>query len=68
MYVDVSLFKHLTACCAIAGLLLVIWAAALVIVENSRLQIILDSDLEAVQESVHDAGPGRREFSGEDSA
>jgi hypothetical protein len=52
MYDQVSALKYLTACCAIVGLLLVIWAAVLVIVENSRLQLILDSDLSDIEESV----------------
>jgi hypothetical protein len=52
MYDQISALKYLTACCAIVGLLLVIWAAVLVIVENSRLQLILDSDLSDIEESV----------------
>jgi hypothetical protein len=34
----------------VTGLLLVIWAAAIVIVENSRLQLIIDSDVSDVPE------------------
>lgn len=47
-----SMWKYLTALCAIGGLLLVVWAASLVIVENCRLQRILDSDLSDLPELV----------------
>jgi hypothetical protein len=47
---DATILKYLCALCAISGLLLVVWAAAIVIVENSRLQLIIDSDLSDVPE------------------
>lgn len=37
--------KYLTAACAIVGLLLVIWASIIVIIENTRLQLIIDSEV-----------------------
>jgi hypothetical protein len=37
--------KYLCAAAAIGGLLLVIWAAVFVLIENARLQIIIDSDM-----------------------
>jgi hypothetical protein len=42
---QVGALKYLCAAGAIGGLLLVIWAAILVLMENARLQIIIDSDL-----------------------
>jgi hypothetical protein len=52
MYDTVSAWKYLTACCAVVGLLLVIWAAVLVLIENYTLQRLLDSDLSDVPELV----------------
>jgi hypothetical protein len=60
LYDTVSAWKYLTACCAIAGLLLVIWAATLVILENCSLQKILESDLSDIPELVDGARGGRR--------
>jgi hypothetical protein len=40
--------KYLCAARAIGGLVLVIWAAVLVLMENARLQVIIDSDLSDV--------------------
>jgi uncharacterized protein DUF2721 len=45
MFPTLSFWKYLTAACAIVGLLLVVWAAAFVIIENRGLQRILDEDL-----------------------
>lgn len=59
LYDTISAWKYLTACCAIAGLLLVIWAAALVILENYGLQRILESDLSDLPELVDRTGDGR---------
>ncbi len=42
--------KYLCAVSAIVGLLLVIWAAVLVLMENARLQVIIDSDISDVSE------------------
>ncbi len=42
---QLSALKYLCAAGAIGGLLLVIWAAVLVMMENARLQVIIDSDL-----------------------
>jgi Mn2+/Fe2+ NRAMP family transporter len=59
MYDTVDVWKYLTAGCAIVGLLLVIWAAALVLVENFGLRRILDSDAQDVPElatHIHDSG------------
>ena len=52
IYDLVSAWKYLTAVFAVVGLLLVIVAATLVMVENYRLQYILDSDLSDVPELV----------------
>lgn len=52
MYDTVSAWKYLTGCCAIIGLLLVIWAAALVLIENSTVQRLLESDMSDVPELV----------------
>jgi Protein of unknown function (DUF2721) len=52
MYDTVSAWKYLTAACAIIGLLLVIWAATLVILENYALQRLLESDLSDLPELV----------------
>jgi hypothetical protein len=57
----VSAWKYLTGCCAIAGLLLVIWAAALVLMENYPVQRLLESDLSDLPELVDDV---RRERTG----
>jgi hypothetical protein len=59
MYDTVSAWKYLTAGCAIIGLLLVIWAAALVILENYALQRLLESDLSDLPELVDSAREGR---------
>jgi hypothetical protein len=60
MYDTVSAWKYLTACCAIAGLLLVIWAATLVLVENYHVQRLLESDLSDIPELVAGARGERR--------
>jgi hypothetical protein len=59
MYDTISPWKYLTACCAIAGLLLVIWAAALVLLENYGLQRLLESDLSDLRKLVDHARGGR---------
>ncbi len=53
--------KYLCAAAAIGGLLLVIWAAVLVLMENARLQIIIDSDISDVPDlkrAARDQGQG----------
>src|SRR6185503_4337977 len=45
MFSTVSIWKYLTAACAIIGLLLVICAGAFVILENHGLRCIFDEDL-----------------------
>jgi hypothetical protein len=57
---DIAAFKFLSAGLAILGLLLVIWAAILVILENLRLQLIIDSDLSDVPELEQAAHDPRR--------
>jgi uncharacterized YccA/Bax inhibitor family protein len=42
---QLAALKYLCAIGAIAGLLLVIWAAVLVLIENAHLQVIIDSDI-----------------------
>jgi Protein of unknown function (DUF2721) len=59
MYDTVSAWKYLTAACAIIGLLLVIWAATLVILENYALQRLLESDLSDLPELVDSVREGR---------
>jgi hypothetical protein len=56
---DFAPFKYLSAGLAILGLLLVIWAAVLVMLENLRLQLIIESDLADVPELVHAADDPR---------
>jgi hypothetical protein len=46
-----------TAVCAVVGLLLVIWAASLVIIENSRLRRLLESDVADLPELTDDGRP-----------
>ncbi len=53
--------KYLCAACAIVGLLMVIWAAILVLMENARLQVIIDSDLSDVPDLRE---PARRQGQG----
>ncbi|MDB6088009.1 MAG: conserved rane protein of unknown function [Gammaproteobacteria bacterium] len=60
IYDQLSLLKYLSATCAVGGLLLVIWAATYVIVENSRLQLIIDSDLSDVPDLQEGAIDPRR--------
>ena len=48
MYDTAPAWKYLTAACAIIGLLLVIWAASFVILENYGLQRLLEEDLSDV--------------------
>jgi hypothetical protein len=50
IFENASLFKYLTAICGIGGLLLVVWAASLVIVENCRLQRLMEIDLSDIPE------------------
>jgi Mn2+/Fe2+ NRAMP family transporter len=57
---NLAVLKYLVAACALAGLLLVIWAAAIVIKENSRLQLIIDSDLSDVAELREGAADPQR--------
>jgi hypothetical protein len=59
MYDTVSAWKYLTGGCAITGLLLVIWAAALVLVENYSVQGLLESDLSDVPELAEHVRGGR---------
>jgi len=59
MYDTVSAFKYSTACCAVIGLALVIWAAALVLAENYHVQQLLESDLSDVPELVDQVRNGR---------
>jgi hypothetical protein len=59
MYDTVSAWKYLTACCAVIGLLLVIWAAVLVLIENFTLQRLLDSDLSDIPELADSVRGGR---------
>jgi hypothetical protein len=47
--------KYLAALLSVVGLLLVIWAAVLVLIENLRLQRIIDSDLSDIPELVEAA-------------
>jgi hypothetical protein len=47
--------KYLTGACAIVGLLLVILASVLVIIENTRLQLIVESELSDVPDLARDA-------------
>lgn len=47
---NIAAFKFLSAGLSLIGLLLVIWAAVLVIIENLRLQVAIDSDLSDVPE------------------
>lgn len=47
---EAAVFKFLSAALAIFGLLLVIWAAVLVMIENQRLQLIIESDLSDIPE------------------
>jgi hypothetical protein len=61
MYDTISAWKYLTACCAIAGLLLVICAAVCVLVENFGLQRLLESDLSDIPELVDHVRRGRPE-------
>jgi hypothetical protein len=64
MYDTIPAWKYLTGCCAIAGLLLVIWAAVLVLLENYGLQRLLESDLSDLPELVDHARDGRTGGSG----
>jgi Na+/H+ antiporter NhaB len=57
---DFAAFKYLSAALAIVGLLIVIWAALLVIIENWRLQLIIDSDLSDRPELVRAAQDSNR--------
>lgn len=50
--------KYLCAVTAIGGLLLVIWAAVLVLLENARLQVIIDSDISDMRDIQADSAPG----------
>jgi hypothetical protein len=50
-----GVLKYLTAASAVIGLGLVIWAAVIVILENSRLKLIIDSDLSDIPELEHGA-------------
>jgi hypothetical protein len=62
MYDTASLWKYLTALCAIVGLLLVVWAAVLVIAENHTVQQLMEvdmSDLPELGERTHDEGTAR---------
>jgi hypothetical protein len=54
---QVAFLKYLTGPCAIVGLLLVVWAAVLVVIENTRLQLIIDSEVSDVSELEHGARP-----------
>jgi hypothetical protein len=54
---QVAFLKYLTGACAIVGLLLVVWAAVLVVIENTRLQLIIDSEVSDVSELEHGARP-----------
>jgi Protein of unknown function (DUF2721) len=56
MYDTASLWKYLTAACAIIGLLLVIWAASYVILENRAIQQLLEEDLSDVPDLRERAG------------
>lgn len=47
--------KFLAALLSVVGLLLVIWAAILVVIENLRLQLIIDSDLSDIPDLAHGA-------------
>jgi hypothetical protein len=60
IFPDVAAVKYLCALCAMSGLLLVIWAAVIVVIENSRLQLIIDSDLSDVPELREGAGDPHR--------
>jgi hypothetical protein len=57
---DAAAFKYLSAALAIFGLLMVIWAAVLVMIENWRLQLIIESDLSDIPELVRAAKDLRR--------
>jgi hypothetical protein len=57
---EIVAFKFLSAGLAILGLLLVIWAAVLVMLENMRLQLIIDSDISDVPELAEAARDPRR--------
>jgi type VI protein secretion system component VasK len=57
---DSAAFKYLSAALAIAGLSMVIWAAILVMIENRRLQLIIESDLSDVPELEQAARDPRR--------
>jgi len=59
MYDMASAWKYLTAAFAIVGLLLVIWAASLVIVENVRLKRLIELDM-ADLDLPDEAGRGRQ--------
>jgi hypothetical protein len=53
-------FKYLSAALALVGLSMVIWAAILVMIENRRLQLIIESDLSDVPELERAAKDPRR--------
>jgi hypothetical protein len=57
---DSATFKYLSAALAIVGLSMVIWAAIMVMIENRRLQLIIESDLSDLPELERAAKDPRR--------
>jgi DNA-binding transcriptional regulator YbjK len=60
VYDELTVLKYLTAVGAILGLALVVWAAVIVLAENARLQLIIESDLSDIDELRDGARDPRR--------
>lgn len=51
----IAAFHYVSAGLSIVGLLLMIWAAVVVLIENARLQLIIESELSDVPELMQAA-------------